>query len=207
MEKQNNAIEDLAFIRQVMQDAQRLAQCSPFSAFLWGSVILVAVGVSYLLDRLGDKMYISWVWFLLMPITAAIDHFHEYRQSREGISTLSQRILTHVSISLTVSLFLLTFVVGGAAGLFNDWRLYYIVVQVILGMGTFIFSGIYGLTGLKRLAIVLWVGSALLAFLPQLYVPLFFGLFVGVGFIGAGFMLRRFAESASATTTSTETAL
>jgi len=37
MEEKNNALDDLAFIRQVMQDGQRLAQYSLFSAFLWGN--------------------------------------------------------------------------------------------------------------------------------------------------------------------------
>ena len=194
MENQKDAMEDLAFIRQVMNDAQRLAEHSAFSPFLWGLVVILATALSYLLHGWGEGQFIPWVWGVLMPTTAVIDHFHDYRVYRQQLSTLSNRILVHVSISVTVSLVLLTFVVGGLAGFFTDWRLYYIIVQMILGMAVFIFGGIYDMTALKKLAIVQWAGSTLIAFLPPFWVPLEFGVFVGAGFLWAGFMLKRFAS-------------
>ena len=55
MEEKNNMLDDLAFIRQVMQDGQRLAQCSPFSAFLWGAAVILGVVVSRWVG--GRKIY------------------------------------------------------------------------------------------------------------------------------------------------------
>lgn len=193
MESNERAAQDLAYIRRVMADAENVRRLSIFGFVVWGSATILAVAFAYLLVAVNRSSFVAHEWWVFTAAAGSITYFH-YRKKSLGSTYLSDRVLEYVWAGLAASFLLLTFVVGLETDNFQGRHLYFVMVQIQVAVAVFVTGGIYRLTAFKVLAVVQWCGGVVLGFLPGTWVPLGFGVFVGLGFLMVA-LVSRLAES------------
>jgi hypothetical protein len=117
-------------------------------------------------------------------------YHRRYRRSKAAFSPDSNRIIGYLWLGL-VATFLALNLIGSVTGLYGDWRLGFVVIEVLVGVAVFIMGGIYQLGAFKLLGIVQGLGGLILAFLPEAFVPLAFGFFVAGGYFAAALVSHR----------------
>jgi len=186
-EEKSVAIRDLEFIKQVMEETKKVTIGSNFIFIFWGLVIVTATALNYLLVFYRLWNYIPWIWWALMGVGVSYSAFFIWRESRRyELSTLSGRIMGYLWGSCLIGIGILTPFLA-----FYDYKLIMISVSVLVGIAVFVMGGIYGLKELKYLGISFGIGAVVMMPLPTWISPLIFGIFIGGGYLAAGYVLRQ----------------
>jgi hypothetical protein len=184
------ALQDLEFIRRIIEETRQLTLALSGGYFVfWGLMVLLAVSLTYVLAAVGREALIPWVWWVLGPGAGILARLYSAKRAPQAATTAT-RFLGYLWTGLGLSFTLLIFI-GQASGLIEDWRFIFVIVQVFSGAGVWITGGLGELRLIQNLGVAQWMGGALLAFLPDVWVPLAFGVFSGLGYLGAAWLLRR----------------
>jgi len=202
MANRRRAVEDLEYIRRVIEEARRATVESNPLFFLWGGVTWAAVLLTYAFvfvtrNLQGPNLlpYVGWVWWVLTGAAALYTvGYMILKRRRNPLSTLSVRILRSVWQSCLIGILLLVY--GGALaarlhGYELSVALLLATVTVLLAFAFFVMGGVYELPALRRLGPAFWAGAALMLLLPSDWAPLLYGLVVGTGFLLTGTLLHR----------------
>lgn len=198
------ALQDLEFIRRVMEETRRAAVGSNPLFFLWGAVIWVEVLLTYGFVYVSVKgpdliPYIPWVWALLSAaaVVYTIAFLVQGSRRRAKLSTFSDRVIGYLWTGSLVSLVLIAYLSPLNAILTGQGYSYVLPMAaqtVLLAGALFVMGGVYELRSLMNLALAFWVGAVLELLGPSDWTALIHGVVVGTGFLVVGALLRRQAQ-------------
>ncbi|MBT3228578.1 MAG: hypothetical protein HOD43_05510 [Candidatus Marinimicrobia bacterium] len=184
------AKEQLAFIKSVMDDSQKVLADNGDGFILWGVLMILAGVSSYFLDQFELNRFQGWLYLGIVGI-GWIYMLTLHRKTDKSIigNPLTKKIIDSIWIAVLATMTLLGFV-GGASQAINLDHMT-AVMYTVLGIAYFLQGVITGKVWVRNLAFGWWGGSIILFFLTHGYA----GILAIVMMIGLqiipGFIFRR----------------
>lgn len=149
--------EDLAYVRQVIEDAQGALAADAAPLLAWGVLSLLGVGLVYLVPSLDS----IWLWVGLIGTAWIYTGVRAFRRSREAAVTgFSQRILARLWFGVFTAMTVIGFV-GGFTGSLPPAAITP-VFAALFGVGSLASAVLLGARHLDLLAVAWWLGSVTL---------------------------------------------
>lgn len=166
-QNQTNAQEQLAFIKSIMDDSQKVVADSGSGFIVWGILILLAGTISIFLEYSGLDHLIGWLyavivgigWGYMVLIYPKIEKF-------EIGNSLTKKIIDSIWKAVLISMTILGFV-GAASGTIDPERIT-AVIYTALGTAYYLQGVITGKTWVRNLGFGWWLGSGALYFITGL---------------------------------------
>jgi len=159
MEEEKNALDELLFIKKVIQDSRRIVADNGMGFIVWG--VLVAIGMLFGYIRfkfLPDLQFdYIWAWVILIAAGWIFSYFNYYKKPTHKVSTFAGRIIGTLWFSVGVSM-----TVVGFGGYFSGaLRGEYIssIMAIILGAAYYLSSALYEWKLLKLVGLLWWAGG------------------------------------------------
>jgi len=169
MPKQENqeAKEQLAFIKSIMDDSQKVVADNGDGFILWGILIILAGISSFILDQFQLNQFQGWMylgivglgWLYMMTI-------HRRAKKYSIGNPLTKKIIDSIWTAVLISMTLLGFVGGVSDTIDLDHM--NAVMYTVLGTAYFLQGVITGKTWVRNLAFGWWLGSITLFFITGL---------------------------------------
>ena len=174
----DEAQQELAFIKKVMEDSQRAIIDNGKRYILWSILVLGGIAGKYVLDGLGSTLNPAWIWLPLIVLGWLLSLLlgrKTYSEAR--VKTLAQRNLEAIWAGWAIAIPILT-LVGYFSGALESWAVSP-VVATLFGSACFT-TGLVTATAWLRIAAILWWAGAILMFLiPTEYsVAILGGMFI-----------------------------
>lgn len=162
------AQQDLALIRQLMDDSRREVVDRGKHFIIWGTVPAVGALLTYAYANGAAVPDPTLVWGALLILGWLASFVVGWRDSRRArVSTTARRLLSGLWVSAAVSLTLL-----GLAGMFGpalDGRALPGVLSAVIAAPVLVTMLLTGERWLGLVAVGWWVGGALMLFAPGRY--------------------------------------
>ncbi len=160
-QENSQAKEQLAFIKSIMQDSQKVVADNGYGFILWGILILIAAVCSYILDQSQLNQYQGWLYLLIVGLGWLYMVVIHRRTKKYSIGNpLTKTIIDSIWTAVLISMTLLGFL-GGATGAI-DLNHMTAVMYTVLGTAYFLQGVITGKTWVRNLAFGWWGGSVML---------------------------------------------
>ncbi len=168
MEQDNsNAKEQLAFIKSIMDDSQKVVADNGNGFILWGVLILLAGVSSYFLNQFELNQFQGWLYLIIVGLGWIYMVTIHGRTKKYTIGNpITKKIIDSTWIGVLISMTILGFV-GGVSSTINLVHMT-AVMYTVLGSAYFLQGTITGKTWVRNLALGWWGGSIILFFLPVL---------------------------------------
>lgn len=189
MSTQTNPHEDLAYIRDLMEDTRRAAGLSGGYFVLWGLAISVGLLLTWLqvIDVLPYRPILTWGPCLALGL---LGHFVlAWRDEQRPVQSRAGRLVGTVWLALGVAQ-LIYFVASMG---FNTLPGIYMpgVVSSLLGSGIFITGVLAGITWLRNVGVAWWLGAISMFAWPGDHVSLLMGVLLLIFYVVPGVVLIR----------------
>ncbi len=170
---ENDAQQELAFIKKVMEDSRRIIAYDGKDFTVWG--ILVAVGMILMYLKIVFQFQIDSMifWGILIGtgwLFSIKRRFTHYRKRR--VKTFAGAVIGSVWLSCGIVMTLIGFVLG-PVGAIKGWAIMPLIA-LVLGIGYFITSVIIPNRWIRYSAFGWWIGGILIAAYPAPYILLVF---------------------------------
>jgi len=168
--EQNDAQQELAFIRKVMADSRRVTVENGLDYIVWGAIVALGMFSTYALDRLHttDRVGGGWIylalWIAVMGggwVFSLIRYLRGCRSSR--VTTLAGRMLGTIWLACGIAIMLLIFVLGPLGKADPSPA-----IAVVLGIGFFLSGVLMDFAALRWASICWWAGAVVLALIHSL---------------------------------------
>lgn len=165
MDPQTQAREDLAAIRRLMEDGQRVVNSAGPHFFTWGVLTTAALAATYVLGGRGETRAITWAWAVavglgwLASLALAL-----VEGRRERVRSATSRILGGTWTGTGVTLMLLGFAAPAGGGV--DPSAITGVLAAVLGGGFFATGLLVGSRWMQAAAGVWWAGALFMLLWP-----------------------------------------
>lgn len=182
-----NAQEQLAFIKSIMEDSQKALADNGHGFIVWGFLILSAGLGSYLLMLSGLEPYTGWMYLSMVALGWLYMITWDRKHLRQTIGKpFVKKILNAIWFSVLGTMTLLGFM-GGASGTIDLPRMTSVMYSV-LGIAYFLQGIVTGKTWVRNLGFGWWLGAIPLYFLVEvpaaiLAASMMIGLQIIPGFI------------------------
>jgi hypothetical protein len=186
----NEAIEELEFIKKVINDTQKVIIDNGFGFIFWGIIIVIGLLSTYasVLFDFHFPYALNWIVVIGTGWTYSIYSGIKYGK-RAKVHTFSGKLLGAVWSSAGIAMTILGFV-GTFSGAYNG---VYIspIVSTILGIAVFISGFLYGKRWLTYISAGWWIGAIIMFIYPYLYTLLLMSSMVIVFQIIPGIIIYR----------------
>ena len=165
MDAQTQAREDLAAIRRLMEDGQRVVNSAGPHFVAWGLLTSAALAATYLLAERGETRLITWTWAVAVGLgwlASLALTFAEGR--RERVRCATGRILGGMWTGTGVSLMLLGFAAPAGGGLSTDAITG--VLAAVMGGGFLATGLLVGSRWMQAAALGWWAGALYMLLAP-----------------------------------------
>ncbi len=196
---QEQAQQDLAFIRELMQSARRATYLSGAFFIVWSIVSgLGLLGTWLLVTRqltvtADPGVAVFWLW-IVMDVIGFIGTVSIIRRNRQrAVANPAGRMIGLSWFSVAVGILLIS-IVGGSSGTIPG-EVMCAISTIFIGMGVFNSGFLSGIQWLRNLAFVWWLGGALMLASPGLWNLWFMALLLFVFYFIPGIVLSRRAQS------------
>lgn len=156
---QDNAKEDLAYIREVMSQTQRYTAMSGSQLIFWGLLISVGCLGIWLLDNTANEIILAPLW-LIIGIGGGI--FSSWlggrEQRRAGVASWAGKLLGHVWLACGMAYIVLLFI-GPVFGPI-PYQAGTGISAAITGIGIYLTGTLGGLAWLRNTAWIWWLAAA-----------------------------------------------
>lgn len=186
-----NAQEELALIRRLMEESQRVIGDHAWPFIVWGLLITVALVLTYGVVALGWPLGLGWVWGLPMGAGWVLSVWLGWRgRARTPAHTAAGQILAGIWIGFGIAMTLLFF--AGYFGGALPGRSIGGVAAMALGAAYFASGFVPGQSGLRQLAVGWWAGGLVMLLVPGTYtILLMAGLMVALQVVPGVVMYHR----------------
>ena len=159
-----DAKEQLAFIRSIMDDGQKIIADNGGGFIVWGILILTAGFGTLVLEYLNLQYLQGWAYVLVVAVGWLYMYFAHAPNKQSVVGNpFTIKIINSIWISVLLSMTILGFV-GGISGVIDLERIT-AVLYTTLGIAYFMQGIITGKTWVRNLGFGWWLGSAALYFL------------------------------------------
>lgn len=189
---ENKALEELKFIKKVIDESKRTIIDNGMGYIVWGILIVIGLLSTYL--SIVNKSYFAYGynWFIVIGIGWLYSFFEVRREKKVlPVVTFSARIVGAVWFATGIVMTILGFVptlTGAIHGVYVSP-----LMAVILGIPFYLTGVLYGIRFIKYLSIGWWAGGIVMFIYPGMYslvlmagMIIFFQVFPGI------FLYRKF---------------
>jgi hypothetical protein len=157
MEDQNKAMDELLFIKKVIEDSRKIVVDNGMGFIVWGILITVGMLFGYIKFLLNLHFDYIWAWVVIIAAGWAFSFFKYYKKTSCKVETFAGRITGTLWFSFGISMSIV-----GFGGYFTGAvRGEYIssMMAVMLGAAYYISSVLYGWKWFKSVGILWWCGG------------------------------------------------
>jgi hypothetical protein len=189
MEEEKNALDELLFIKKVIQDSRKIVVDNGMGFIVWGILITFGMICGYIKFLLDLKFDYMWVWIVLIAVGWTYSFFTFYRKKGKRVQTFVGRTIGCLWFSFGVSMTIIGF--GGYyTNAIAGWQVSSIIA-VLLGAAYYLSSVIYEWKWFKLIGLLWWVGSFVLFYVNGIEQFLVMACLLTLGQVLPGVILYR----------------
>lgn len=157
--EENKLIEDVEFIRQMVENNRRSLVDNGISYIATGVYIVVGASLSYLLEVTGKGHLLAWLWLSLMIVLIAFNIFIQRRIEKRSVrKTFASRIFADVWLACGIPIFIVSVLFFTTFAIPLNTLM--ACISGCLGIGYYLTGSINDLKFMKYLAFGWWAGLA-----------------------------------------------
>ncbi|MDA3860948.1 MAG: hypothetical protein PF445_06955 [Melioribacteraceae bacterium] len=162
------AIEDLEFIKNIMQDAKKKMVDNGISMIVWGLIIVTGLLSTYVGIKVNYQFSYGWNWIVVIGSGWIYSFIQVYKNKKQPKNrNFAGRVLGHVWFSSGIAMTILGFV-GSLSGAYHGVFISPLV-STILGLAYFITGFVLGKPWVTKLSAGWWTGAIIMFLWPYLY--------------------------------------
>jgi hypothetical protein len=154
------ALEELQFIKKVIEDSKRSIVYNGMDYIIWGVLVIVGMLITYTLAVTGMRFNFLWVWLILIPIGWGFSYYNKKNCIGKAPKTITTKAIGAVWLAAGICMTLIGFggpVIGGMNGMFISP-----VLAIICGGGYFVAGTILNSKPTSYLSLGWWIGGIIL---------------------------------------------
>jgi hypothetical protein len=191
MEEEKNALDELLFIKKVIQDSRKIVADNGMGFIVWGVLVAIGMLFGYVRFKFLPNLQFDyiWAWVILIGAGWVFSYFNYYRKPECKVSTFAGRILGTLWFSFGISMS-----VVGFGGYFSGAiRGDYIssIIAITLGAAYYISSVLYEWKALKLVGLLWWVGGFAMFYIHDATQFLFMAFLIIFGQVVPGIITYR----------------
>ena len=159
---EKNALEDLQFIRKIIDESKRSVIYSGRDYIFWGILVIFGMLATYIFVNIHFYFNYIWVWVVLIPIGWVYSIFNRARQKIKYPSTFVGKIIGSVWGAAGMAMMLIGFV-GTYSGTISPNSISPILC-IIMGSAYFITGVAIESKWFRNLSFAWWIGGIVLLY-------------------------------------------
>jgi hypothetical protein len=171
---EKTAMDELQFIKKVIEDTKKSMTYNGMDYIVWGIIVIAGMLIQY--GALLAHYYFNffWIWSILIPVGWAFSIFNGKSKKEKMPHTFTGRIISALWGATGISMTLLGFIgtmSGGIKPVFVSP-----VLSVALGTGYYVTGKIIEAKWVSNIAIGWWIGSIVMFIYPGIHSVLIMAL-------------------------------
>lgn len=197
---EKTAAEELAFIKNIINDSRNSFVLSGKPYIIWGILIVIGLFLEFFRKFFAwDFNYMYYTWILLVTVGWLYSYFSSKKHNKSNqIKSLGSKIIGSVWLACGISMTifgLLGTISGAIKGIYVSP-----VMSMILGIAYFITAVIYNYKWLRNLSIGWWIGAIIMFFYPSQYTNLIMAfMMIGLQILPGIILLNKVKNSSAQT--------
>lgn len=163
-------LDELRYIKKVMQDSKRIIAEDGFSLIFWGAIVTIGQLITFFVFYYRIFMeYYFYVWPIIILVGWIFTfYYNQKKYGRQKTYTFAGKILGAVWKSFGITATILGFIPLFAHAI-NGGAFINPIVATVLGSAYFITGYIYGKKWVSYLAYGWWIGAIFMFFYSTIY--------------------------------------
>ena len=168
MDKKERLIEDLEFMKKIVNDSRNIVVENGIGFFTWGVLIIIGLTVTYLDIVLSGNQYSDVVWIIVVSIGWIYSLVGWWKQRKvEKTRTFAGKILGSTWLATGIAMTTLGFI----APINNAYNGMFVspVLSTVLGIAFYITAIVHDSKMMKYLAPFWWIGAIVMFVFPGVH--------------------------------------
>ncbi len=178
MTDDSRVFEDIAFLRQVVEDSRRVVIDNGVHLLAWGVLVVIGMIFTYISEHFKLNLPILWNWIVLISLGWILTIWDGWiKMTRARTRTFVQKVLASLWFGLGIVMTLVGFI-GPATGAISTWGTIPLF-SLILGAGLFATGTVHQERLRGFAAVGWWIGGIFTMLFPGDYeILLFAGMMI-----------------------------
>ena len=172
---EKTALEELVFIKKIIQDSRRKVIENGMGFIIWGILVLLGLLSTYYMIVNKIPQNVPWNWIILIGVGWLYTFFEVRKVKKKKLpSSFAEKIISALWFSSGISMTLFGFIAplsGAVNGVFISP-----MISVVLGIAYFVSGFLYDYKWISLLAFGWWAGAIIMFFYPGMQVFLIMSL-------------------------------
>lgn len=161
------ALEDLQYIRKVIEDSKRTLVYNGLDYIVWGVLVIIGLVSTYVLVESRIYFNYFWVWLALVALGWIFSLVSSNKSKARLPRTFSDRIVSSIWLSSGIAMSIIGFV-GPVSGAFYPVFISPLL-SVVLGAAYFVTGNVFGSRWFTYLSLGWWAGAIAMFFMPGIH--------------------------------------
>ena len=167
-ENYTNPTDQLAFIKSVMDDSQKVLADNGMGFIVWGILIMLAGFTSLVLDYFQMPQFVGWSYVIIVGLGWVYMVTYDKKTEKHTIGNpIVRKIIGSIWIAVLVTMTILGFVGGMSGAVHLDHMSG--VMYTVLGTAYFLQGIITGKLWVRNLGLAWWGGSIILLIISGIW--------------------------------------
>jgi len=185
----NHAQEELAFIRKVMQDSQKVLTDSGKMYIFWSGCVVLGLAIKFFTQALDIYFHNAWLWIPIIIIGWLISFLRRTHHSNTQVKTFAQRVIYAVWTAWGVAILTLTLLAFFLHAI-QAWAVP-AIIAILLGSAHFISGVVTNQAIIRYSGFAWWSGGIAIFIWPGEYAVFLLGVMIIVFQMIPGILLYR----------------
>lgn len=160
MEEEKNALDELLFIKKVIQDSRRIVVDDGMGFIVWGILVTIGMICGYFKFLLNLQFDYVWAWVIIISAGWIYSFFAFYKRKARKTRSYVGRIIGCLWFSFGISMTVVGF--GGYYTHAIYGEQISSIIAVLLGAAYYLSSVIYEWKWFKLIGLLWWAGGFIL---------------------------------------------